>query len=227
MNDLKEKLQGKLIVFEGCDGAGKTTVINGVAERLWKEGLDVVTTRQPGGTRFGGKVRELLFTDDAREPYDAITEALMMNADRRHHLTHHIIPALEAGKTVLCDRFVLSTLVYQNPSADEELDGLLTQMHVDYCYNFKADHMLLLRCDYDVMVGRMAHRLEKNRLDAMGDEWRQRDARYTSLFYDSAQYNRWADKHAVVANNYADDIDKAVDMTIAAIAMREEEDGDE
>lgn len=100
---------GKFITFEGIDGAGKSTHIANVAELLRSRGLKVITTREPGGTPLGEKLRELLLSEDMHLE----TEALLMFAARREHLARLIEPALKEGKWVVCDRFSDATYAYQ------------------------------------------------------------------------------------------------------------------
>ena len=101
--------QGKFITFEGIDGAGKSTHIEGVANLIRAHGLNVVSTREPGGTPLGEKLRELLL----HEPMHLETEAMLMFAARREHLAARIEPALAAGRWVVCDRFSDATFAYQ------------------------------------------------------------------------------------------------------------------
>ena len=100
---------GKLITFEGIDGAGKSTHIGFVADLLKARGLRVVTTREPGGTPLGEKLRELLL----HEKMHLETEALLMFAARREHLAQLIEPALAQGDWVISDRFTDATFAYQ------------------------------------------------------------------------------------------------------------------
>lgn len=101
--------RGLFISFEGIDGAGKSTHIEGVAARFREAGRTVVLTREPGGTPLSEKLRELVL----HEPMDALTEALLMFAARREHLVQVIEPALARGDVVLCDRFTDATFAYQ------------------------------------------------------------------------------------------------------------------
>jgi dTMP kinase len=101
--------RGKFISFEGIDGAGKSTHIAFVAERLRARGLNVVATREPGGTPLGEKLRELLL----HEKMHLETEALLMFAARREHLAQVIEPALVRGDWVITDRFTDATFAYQ------------------------------------------------------------------------------------------------------------------
>jgi dTMP kinase len=100
------------VVFEGGDGAGKTTQIEALLGWLRARGEEVVITREPGGTSVGGRIRDVLL-DPASDGMDPRTEALLYAADRAQHVAEVIKPALEAGKIVLSDRFIDSSLAYQ------------------------------------------------------------------------------------------------------------------
>ena len=101
--------RGKFITFEGIDGAGKSSHIAGVTDFLRARGLTVVSTREPGGTPLGEKLRELLL----HEAMHLETEAMLMFAARREHLAQVIEPALARGDWVVCDRFSDATYAYQ------------------------------------------------------------------------------------------------------------------
>lgn len=105
-------MSGLFVTFEGGEGAGKTTVIDEVASRLESDGQGVVVTREPGGIRIAEQIREIILHPEHTE-MEMRTEALLYAAARRQHLTEKIIPALQAGKVVLCDRFIDSSLAYQ------------------------------------------------------------------------------------------------------------------
>ena len=100
---------GKFITFEGIDGAGKSTHISYLAELLQARGIRIVTTREPGGTPLGEKLRELLL----HEKMHLETEAMLMFAARREHLAQVIEPALERGDWVISDRFTDASFAYQ------------------------------------------------------------------------------------------------------------------
>lgn len=102
-------MRGKFITLEGIDGAGKSTHLAWLVERLRSRGLGVVQTREPGGTPLGEKLRALLLAD----PMHQDTETLLMFAARREHLARVIVPALEAGDWVVSDRFTDATFAYQ------------------------------------------------------------------------------------------------------------------
>jgi dTMP kinase len=97
------------ITFEGIEGAGKTTLAHHLADWLQAQGMSVRLTREPGGSALGAHLRPILLN----EPLDAWTELFLFLADRRQHTLQLILPALEQGAWVLCDRYADSTLVYQ------------------------------------------------------------------------------------------------------------------
>ncbi len=100
------------IVFEGMDGAGKTTQFNLLKEHLEKKGLDIVVTREPGGTEVCEKIRSVIL-DKNNMGMNAMCEALLYAASRAEHVDKVIKPSLKSGKTVLCDRYVDSSIAYQ------------------------------------------------------------------------------------------------------------------
>ena len=103
---------GRFITLEGGEGAGKSTNAAYLAERLRAAGVKLRMTREPGGTRLGEQIRELLL-DPAQQNMHADTELLLMFAARAQHLNEVILPALNAGEWVLCDRFTDATYAYQ------------------------------------------------------------------------------------------------------------------
>ena len=110
----------KFITFEGVDGAGKSTHVATVAQFLRERGKTVITTREPGGTALGEKLRELLL----HEPMHLETEALLMFASRREHIAQVIAPALARGDWVISDRFTDASFAYQGGGRHLSLDKL-------------------------------------------------------------------------------------------------------
>lgn len=104
--------KGIFITIEGGEGAGKSTVLQLIGEFLRKKGVDLVVTREPGGSEIAEKIRNIIL-DPENTAMDARTEALLYAAARRQHLVEKVIPALAEGKIVLCDRFVDSSIAYQ------------------------------------------------------------------------------------------------------------------
>jgi len=103
---------GMFISLEGGDGAGKSTAITLLEKRITEQGLPVLVTREPGGVDIAEQIREVIL-NRANTKMDGRTEALLYAAARRQHLVEKVIPALEQGKIVLCDRFIDSSLAYQ------------------------------------------------------------------------------------------------------------------
>lgn len=114
---------GLFVTFEGPEGSGKTTQIQLLADALRQRGLDVLTTREPGGTRIGNAIRALLL-DSAHTEMDPRAEALLFNAARAQIVGEVIRPALAEGKVVVCDRYADSTLAYQGYGHGQSIDAL-------------------------------------------------------------------------------------------------------
>ena len=145
---------GKFITFEGVDGAGKSTHIAAFAEALRGHGKNVITTREPGGTALGEKLRELLL----HEPMHLETEALLMFAARREHLAQVIVPSLARGDWVISDRFTDATFAYQGGGRGLSIDKL-TQLEQWVHGDMQPDLTLL----FDVPLEVARERLQKSR----------------------------------------------------------------
>lgn len=117
-------MRGLFITFEGIDGSGKTTQIRLLYEYLVQEGYSVVLTREPGGTRIGDKIRGLLLDPENREMAEG-AEVLLYAASRAQHVQELILPAIESGKIVLCDRFVDASLAYQGYGQERALEEIV------------------------------------------------------------------------------------------------------
>lgn len=102
-------MSGRFITFEGIDGAGKSTHIEALAQRLRERGAEVLCTREPGGTELAEQLRELIL----HRSMDVLTETLLVFAARRDHVQRVIAPALARGSCVVCDRFTDATFAYQ------------------------------------------------------------------------------------------------------------------
>jgi dTMP kinase len=117
--------RGWFITVEGSDGSGKTTQASALADHLRDRGLQVVLTREPGGTWLGERLRELLLQrTGSTAASDPMADALLFNAARRQLLTEVIRPAIRAGQSVVCARFADSTLAYQGYGGGVSLDRL-------------------------------------------------------------------------------------------------------
>lgn len=136
--------QGKFITFEGIDGSGKSTQARLLAKALMAQGHEVLLTREPGGSPGAEEIRALVLEGNP-DRWSAETEILLFTAARRDHLERTIWPALEAGKVVICDRFVDSTRMYQGLSRGD-LRGAVDQLHA-LMIGTEADLTLLFDMD--------------------------------------------------------------------------------
>jgi len=149
--------------MEGPDGSGKTTQITLLAKVLAKSGLEVVQTREPGGTPLADRIRALVL-DPAHDKMTARTEALLYMAARAQHTAELIRPAMERGAVVISDRYTDSTLVYQGVARGLPMDSLawLNRFATE---GLTPDLTLLLDGDTDCLARRVASRGNKDRLD--------------------------------------------------------------
>ncbi|WP_119153998.1 dTMP kinase [Caldimonas tepidiphila] len=139
------------ITFEGIDGAGKSTHIAAVAERLRTAGREVVLSREPGGTELAETLRELVL----HRPMDALTEALLIFAGRRDHLRQLIEPALARGAAVVCDRFTDATFAYQGGGRGFDL-GVLETLEGWVQQGRQPDLTLWFDLPPEIAAGRLA-----------------------------------------------------------------------
>jgi dTMP kinase len=144
--------RGKFITFEGLDGTGKSTQMRKLAAVLRAAGHKVVETREPGGTATGEKIRKVLL-DSATEGLSPQSEMALMFAARAQHIAEVILPALERGEIVLCDRFTDSTEAYQGHGRKLGSQAVLT-LHKLLCENLQPDLTLLLDSDLGMSLGR-------------------------------------------------------------------------
>ncbi|KRG12826.1 dTMP kinase [Lederbergia galactosidilytica] len=118
-------MHGIFITIEGPEGAGKTTIIQKVAKELEKRRIDVILTREPGGIPISEQIRGIILNPE-NLTMDARTEALLYAAARRQHLVEKVIPCLQNGAVVLCDRFIDSSLAYQGYARELGMDEILS-----------------------------------------------------------------------------------------------------
>lgn len=152
---------GLFISFEGGEGSGKTTQINLLAAALVREGYDVVTTREPGGTPEGEKIRNLIVQREGGN-WTPAAETLLLFAARNMHVEHVIKPALAQGKIVLSDRFTDSTLAYQGYGQGFDIDKInqLSRLAID---GFAPDLTFILDIDVTAGLNRSNKRLANER----------------------------------------------------------------
>ncbi|MDX5335361.1 MAG: dTMP kinase [Marinobacter sp.] len=155
--------RGRFITFEGTEGVGKSTQLENAANTLKDLGIDVIVTREPGGTPMAEDIRELLLSP-REEPVHETTELLLMFAARAQHLHNRILPALDKGQWVLCDRFTDATFAYQGggrgvPAERIALLESLVQGEV------RPDHVILLDAPVETGMARAKKRGELDRFE--------------------------------------------------------------
>ena len=160
--------KGFLVSLEGPEGAGKTSVLEALIPVLEDMGVEVLTTREPGGVLIGEKIREVIL-DPSHTEMDPKTELLLYIASRRQHLVEKVLPALAAGKMVIMDRFIDSSVAYQGFGRGLDIEA------IDWLNKFATDGLkpdLTLYFDIEVEEGlaRIAANSDRevNRLDMEG-----------------------------------------------------------
>ncbi len=148
--------RGKFITIEGLDGCGKSTQLKKLADVLHAEGIEVVVTREPGGTETGEKIRRVLL-DTGTANLSPFAELALMFASRAQHLREVIQPALSEGKTVLCDRFTDSTEAYQGGGRKLGSEPVL-ELHRILCGNIQPDLTILMDSEVAASVERARRR---------------------------------------------------------------------
>ena len=149
--------RGFLISFEGSEGSGKSTQISRIADRFEDAGYDVVVTREPGGTAIGEEIRHILMHSAEGTNMMPETELLLFAASRAQLVREVILPAVEAGKIVLCDRFMDSTTVYQGVARNIQSEPvhLINTFAVG---NMIPDVTVVIDLDAEVGLSRIRHR---------------------------------------------------------------------
>ena len=163
---------GVFISFEGGEGAGKSTQIRRLAERLTADGGDVVLTREPGGSPGAEQIRYLILNGDA-DRWSPVTETLLMYAARRDHIERVIRPALDRGAIVLCDRFADSTRAYQGAGGHAPL-ALIKAMEEHVLAGLKPDLTLIFDMPVADGLARAAARGGEARFESKGLAFHQR-----------------------------------------------------
>lgn len=185
--------RGIFITMEGPEGAGKTTIIHMLGKALQQEGYQVLLTREPGGIPISEQIREVILNKD-NTAMDSRTEALLYAAARRQHLVEKVMPALEKGSIVLCDRFIDSSLAYQ---------GYARGLDIEEVYNINkfaiGDMMPDVTFFFDIKPEEGLRRIQSNgdreinRLDLEALEFHEK-------VYEGYQVtiNRWKDRFIII-----------------------------
>jgi len=162
-----KNMSGAFITFEGIDGCGKSTQLRLLASELRVRGITVVTTREPGGTPLGQRLRAALL--DVQEQVDPLAELLVFAADRAQHVRKHLRPSLEANQVVLSDRYADATVAYQGAGRGfaPELIAEIVQLATD---GLKPDLTLLFDLSVAESAVRTRRRVENKRTDRLDIE---------------------------------------------------------
>src|SRR6478672_7245932 len=164
-------MAGAFITFEGIDGCGKSTQLRLLASELRVRGVPVVTTREPGGTTLGQKLRTALL--DVQEQVDPLAELLVFAADRAQHVRKHLLPALSQGHVVLSDRYADATVAYQG--AGRGFDEKLVRQLVDLATGGLTPDLTLL---FDLSVAESAIRTRRRVASKHSDRLDSEDAAF-------------------------------------------------
>lgn len=166
------RARGRFITFEGVDGAGKSTQVRLLAERLRARNVNVVTTREPGGTPGAEAIRNLLI-DGPPERWDGLSEVLLFYAARRDHLERLVRPALARGDFVLCDRFADSSRAYQGDAGGVPA-ALLDVLDAAVLEDLKPDLTFILDLPVSESLARLGVRGIEGRFEARGLAYHER-----------------------------------------------------
>ncbi len=158
--------KGLLIALEGPDGSGKSTQIEVLEKYFVDKGIEVIRTREPGGTKISEKIRAVIL-DNGNQEMDNMCEALLYAAARAQLIKEVIKPAIAQGKVVLCDRFVYSSIVYQGIARDLGID---TVKSINDCAlgGLEADLVFMISIPYDKGIERKKNQRELDRLENVG-----------------------------------------------------------
>lgn len=157
--------KGLFIVFEGGEGTGKTTAIEAIYNWIIENKLKCIKTREPGGIKISEQIRQVIL-DIENKSMDPRTEALLYAAARRQHLVEKVIPALEDGTIVLCDRFIDSSLVYQGYARDLGIQEIMS-INKFAIGDYMPDLSILFDLDPRIGLERISNNKDReiNRLD--------------------------------------------------------------
>lgn len=159
-------MRGKFITFEGADGSGKTTQIEKIKEYLEQQGHKCLLTREPGGSDLGNKIREILLHYDGE--VDSLAELLLYMADRAQHVKKVIIPALNEGIYVLCDRYIDSSVAYQGYARGLDIERIIN-LNTIATDGLNPDLTIVFDIKTETAMQRVGE--EKDRLEQEGIEF--------------------------------------------------------
>ena len=158
-------MNSRFIVLEGSEGVGKSSHIKTIENYLIKYKIDYILTREPGGTKTGEEIRKIIL--DKENETDELSDALLFYASRYENYTKKILPALNTGKTVICDRFHYSTLVYQGIVGN---NATVRDLHIifDEMYKKSIDHVIYFYTDPEESLKRISSRPVTDKFESKG-----------------------------------------------------------
>ena len=158
-------MNSRFIVLEGSEGVGKSSHIKTIENYLIKYKIDYILTREPGGTKTGEEIRKIIL--DKENETDELSDALLFYASRYENYTKKILPALNTGKTVICDRFHYSTLVYQGIVGN---NSTVRDLHIifDEMYKKSIDHVIYFYTDPEESLKRISSRPVTDKFESKG-----------------------------------------------------------
>ncbi len=162
-------MSGIFITFEGIEGCGKSTQIRLLNDRLNAMGFSVVLTREPGGTKIGEKVRDILLSPESKA-MSAVAELLLYAAARNQHIAEKIAPSLKAGKIVLCDRYADATTAYQGAARRIDMRDIET-IHGVATGGLMPNATMLLDCEPKVGLARALARNAAENANGVSDRF--------------------------------------------------------
>ena len=182
--------KGLFIVFEGGEGTGKTTAIESVYDWIKEKGFKCIKTREPGGIKISEEIRQVILNKENTN-MDGRTEALLYAAARRQHLIEKVIPALESGYIVLCDRFIDSSLAYQGYARGLGIDEVMS-INKFAIGEYMPDLSIIFDLDPRIGLERISRNNERevNRLDLEKLDFHERVREGYSIIYNSDKNRR-------------------------------------
>jgi len=158
-------MNSRFIVLEGSEGVGKSSHIKTIENYLIDYKIDYIITREPGGTKTGEEIRKIIL--DKENETDELSDALLFYASRYENYTKKILPALNTGKTVICDRFHYSTLVYQGIVGN---NATVRDLHIifDEMYKKSIDHVIYFYTDPEESLKRISSRPVTDKFESKG-----------------------------------------------------------
>ena len=204
-------MEGKFITFEGIDGSGKTSVLKGVIEHLNGKTIDnYIWTRERGGNRISEAIRKIILNVEYTE-MDARTEALLYAAARRQHLVDTVLPALNEGKLVLCDRFVDSSVVYQGVARDIGVEPVI-KLNEFATENLKPDLTLYYDVEPEISLKRISNN-RQNQVDRLDKESMDFYHKVRQAYLSLAESN----KERIKVIDASQNLDKVIDDTLSIL----------